>query len=291
MEKKDILSSFSLDESTKREIMEYTENKFDTNVNIPEKIEDEPFVAQWRCVLRASEKEGIEKALNENLAHGDEDIKLISPELTTLEIYDSIAGNIPVIYSKEEEDFYQLVTKLINKGKEMPNIRRTGASFAFGSSNKFIILSNKPYSNIPADMLDLSDDKWKDYSLIIRREHECTHYFTNRFLGATRNNLHDELVADFAGIVCATNNYYAKWFLLGMGLGENNADESPMPGRFPVYVPNLSEKAKYIMKTILIKASKNVETWYNETGKNMSRNGMVVYLCSKSLLELYSLYD
>lgn len=291
MEKKDILAGFSLDNKTKIEILKYTKNQFNTNVNIPDKIKDEPFVALWRDVLRASEKDGIEKALNENLAHGEEDIKLITPELTTLEIYNSIAGNIPVIYAKEEEDFYQLVTKLINKGKEMPNIRRTGASFAYGANNKFIILSNKPYSNIPADMLDLSDDQWKGYSLIIRREHECTHYFTNRFLGSTNNNLHDELVADFAGIVCATNNYYAKWFLLGMGLGENNADEEPMPGRFPVYVLGLSEEAKYTMKTILIKVAKNVETWYNETGRNMSRNGMVMYLCSKSLLELYSLYD
>ena len=98
-------------------------------------------------------------------------------------------------------------------------------------------------------------------------------YFTNRFLGSTQNNLHDELVADFAGIVCATKNYYAKWFLLGMGLGENNAYEEPMPGRFPVYVNKLSEKAKYVMKTILIKVAKNVQTWYNDTGwKNWCTN-------------------
>lgn len=291
MDNTSVLASFNLDENTLKELIEYTENKFDVNVNIPENIPDEDFISEWRCVLRASEKIGIEKALNENLPHGPKDIKLRKPELTNLEIYNSIAGNIPVIYAKDEEDFYQLVTKLINKGKEMPNIRRTGASFAFGKLNKFIILSNKPYSNIPANMLGLSNDKWKAYSLIIRREHECTHYFTNRFLGSTQNNLHDELVADFAGIVSATGNYYAKWFLLGMGLGPETADEEPMPGRFPVYVPNLSEKAKYIMKTLLIKSAKNVETWYNETGKNMSRNGMVMFLCGHSLLDLYALYD
>ena len=76
-----------------------------------------------------------------------------------------------------------------------------------------------------------------------------------------------------------------------MGLGLETADEEPMKGRFPVYVPNLSDKAKYIMKTILIKAAKNVENWYNETGKNMSRNGMVMFLCGHSLLDLYTLYD
>lgn len=288
---KNVLETFNLDEDTFQELMEYTENKFDVNVNIPETIPDEDFISEWRCVLRAYEKIGIEKALNENLPHGPEDIKLRKPELTSLEIYNSIAGNIPVIYAKDEEDFYQLVIKLVNKGKDFPNIRKTGASFAFGKLNKFIILSNKPYSNIPAEMLNLDENKWKDYSLIIRREHECTHYFTNRFLGSTQNNLHDELVADFAGIVSATENYYAKWFLLGMGLGLETADEEPMKGRFPVYVPNLSDKAKYIMKTILIKAAKNVENWYNETGKNMSRNGMVMFLCGHSLLDLYTLYD
>jgi len=288
---KDVLSSFKLDEKTKEELLEYTKNKFDTNVNIPQEIPDEPFIANWKCILRAYEKVGIEQALNENLPHGPQDIKLIKPELTSLEIYNSIAGNIPVIYAKEEEDFYQLVTKLVNKGKEMPNIRRTGASFAYGSTNKFVILSNKPYSNIPANMLGLSDEKWRAFSLIIRREHECTHYFTNRFLGSTQNNLHDELVADFAGIVSATKNYYAKWFLLGMGLSMENPEDEPILGRFPVYVAKLSEKAQSIMKVILIKAAKNVETWYNETGKDMSRNGMVMYLCSKNLLELYSLFE
>ncbi len=287
----DVLSKFDIDIDTMEEILRYTENKFNTDVDIPQEIPDEPFVSIWRDVAESAKKEGIEKALNDSVPHGEEEIKLVKPELTRLEIYNSIAGNIPVIYSKEEEDFYQLVTKLVNKGKEMPNIRRTGASFAFGKTNKFIILSNKPYSNVPASMLSLDDETWRDYSLIIRREHECTHYFTNRFLGSTQNNLHDELVADFSGIVCATSNYYARWFLLGMGLGENSSDEEPMPGRFPVYVSNLSEKAKYIMKAVLIKAAKNVETWYNDAGKDMSRNGRVMYLCSKSLLQLYSLYD
>ena len=136
MDNKNVLETFNLDEDTFQELMEYTENKFDINVNIPETIPDEDFISEWRCVLRACKKIGIEKAFNENLPHGPEDIKLRKPELTSLEIYNSIAGNIPVIYAKDEEDFYQLVIKLVNKGKDFPNIRKTGASFAFGKLNK-----------------------------------------------------------------------------------------------------------------------------------------------------------
>ena len=58
---KNVLETFNLDEDTFRELMEYTENKFDVNVNIPETIPDEDFISEWRCVLRAYEKIGIEK--------------------------------------------------------------------------------------------------------------------------------------------------------------------------------------------------------------------------------------
>ena len=81
------------------------------------------------------------------------------------------------------------------------------------TNNKFVILSNKPYSNVPAERLGLEEEQWRNFSVIIRREHECTHYFTKRFLGSSRNNLHDELVADFTGIMCAVGEFNAFWLL------------------------------------------------------------------------------
>ena len=45
------------------------------------------------------------------------------------------------------------------------------------------------------------------------------------------------------------------------------------------------------MKKIIIKVANNVEKWSNQDSvKKMSRNDRALFLCSKSLLELYELY-
>ncbi len=281
-----VLEALGASEQSKSEVKAYMENKFHTENEIPKVIEDEDFIVAWKRIIDRVKEEGVEKAFNENIPHGDEEIKLESPDKIKLEIYNSVAGNIPIIYARDENDFYELVTKIIHKGRYNPNIKKTGASFAFGAKNKFIILSNKPYSNVPAHRLGLSDDRWRELSVIIRREHECTHYFTKRFLGSSRNNLHDELVADFAGIYCATGTFYADWFLIGMGIEEGTGDISK--GRFPVYTTELSEESKNILRKITIKAAQNVEKWVKTPeAEKMSRDEKILFLCKNSLLELY----
>ena len=283
---RNILKELGANEEVCDEILEYCENKFNVADYKVESIEDEPFVEIWENIIEEIDDKNINEVMNKRIPHGTQDIKLKKPAEVKIEIYNSIAGNIPVIYAQNEEDFYEIVKKLIYKGLPTPNIEKTGASFAFGKSNKFIILSNKPYSNVPAQKLGLEDEQWKNYSIIIRREHECTHYFTKRFLGSSQNNLHDELVADFTGIMCAVGEFKAKWFLAGMGI-----DLYPAPqeiGRFPVYTSKLSKEAAEIMKKIIIKVANTVEKWsQKESVKQMSRNERVLYLCSKSLLDLY----
>lgn len=289
---KKILTALGIDESVREvrdEILDYCENRFNVGQYKPGPIEDEPFVDTWRSIINDIHGSNINEVMNSRLPHGDEDIKLKSPEKVSIEIYNSIAGNIPVIYAKDEEDFYEIVKKLIYKDRPAPNLEKTGASFAYGRTNRFIILSNKPYSNIPASKLGLEDEQWRNYSIIIRREHECTHYFTKRFLGSSQNNLHDELIADFTGIMCAVGEFKAKWFLSGMGI--DMYPEKQEVGRFPVYTSKLSEQAADFMKKIIIKAANNVEEWSKkESVKQMSRNERVIFLCSKSILDLYMLY-
>ena len=254
-----ILKDLGATKDTCNEILEYCKNKFNVENYKPQKIEDEPFVEIWQSIIDEINDDNITEVMNKR---------------------------IPVIYAKDEKDFYEIVKKLIYKGMSVPNIEKTGASFAYGKTNKFIILSNKPYSNIPAQKLGLEEEQWRNYSIIIRREHECTHYFTKRFLGSSQNNLHDELIADFTGIMCASGGFKAKWFLAGMGL-----DMYPEPqeiGRFPVYTSSLSNEAAEIMKKIIIKVANNVEKWSKkESVKQMSRNERVLFLCSKSILDLY----
>lgn len=288
MKMENIFKELKLDGKVRSELSEYMINRFKVGNKIPEKIDDEPFIEPWKAVIELAKSKGIEKAFNEKVPHGNEDIKLKSPDLVNIEIYNSVAGNIPVIYVKDENDFYELVTKIVHKGKVSPGLKKTGACFAFGINNKFVILSNKPYSNVPAERLGLEEEQWRNFSVVIRREHECTHYFTKRFLGSSQNNLHDELIADFAGIYCAVGTFYADWFLIGMGIEENTGNITK--GRFPVYTLKLSDESKEALRKIMIKVARNVEIWSNKPEtKKMSRNERILFLCKNSLADLYYL--
>lgn len=285
---KEALKALGANDDVCEEIIEYTKNRFNVKDYKEGKIEDEPFINIWRRIVDRSKKEDIEKVMNEELPHGEKDIVLKSPESVSIDIYNSIAGNIPIIYARDERDFYEIVKKVIYRGREVKNLEKTGASFASGKNNRFIVLSNKPYSNIPAEKLGLTDEQWRSFSVVIRREHECTHYFTKRFLGSSENNIHDEMVADFAGILCATGEYNADWFLIGMGI--DKYPDKQEEGRFPVYTANLSNEAKNILKAITVKAAKNIEKWsHSDRAKDLSRNEKVLFLCDNNLLDWYLL--
>jgi hypothetical protein len=83
--------------------------------------------------------------------------------------------------------------------------------------DRLLIVSDGPYSNVSACEMGLPEQEWRRTSTTIRLEHECTHYFTLRVFGSMRNNILDELIADYAGITAA-GRYRADWFLRFMGL-------------------------------------------------------------------------
>ena len=84
--------------------------------------------------------------------------------------------------------------------------------------DRVIILSREPYSAVPAAALGIDDAEWRERSVAIRAEHECTHYFTLVAFGMMRNNLLDELVADFAGLARTYGRYDAGMALRFLGL-------------------------------------------------------------------------
>jgi hypothetical protein len=79
-------------------------------------------------------------------------------------------------------------------------------------------LSDGPYSGVSAESLGLNSATWRDLSFQIRLAHECAHYFTKRAFVAMRKHLHDELLADYAGLVAGIGRFRADWFLRFMGL-------------------------------------------------------------------------
>lgn len=182
-------------------------------------------------------------------------VALNKPEAVKIKLHSSIAGKVPVLFVADEEDFVKLVQCFLYKNNPTPVPRSMGALLANGVNNwdrlhtlkakwllhnpaetwnqefstnivpnpglykdKLIILSAKPYSNVPAARLGLTEAEWGSYSLSIRLEHECTHLYTLHRYGCASNNLHDELIADYIGISKTLGTYCKEWMLAFMGL-------------------------------------------------------------------------
>jgi hypothetical protein len=125
--------------------------------------------------------------------------------------------------------------------------------------DRCIILSRGPYSAVSAPDAGLPEAEWLARSLVIRREHECTHYFTYRVFGAMRNNLLDELIADFVGIVRAFGTYRPALALRCLGL--EAADRYRPGGRLENYrgTPPLSEAAYLVLQQIARRGVRNLD--------------------------------
>jgi hypothetical protein len=221
------------------------------------------------------------------------------PEQLQLIVHESLAGAIPVLIAANREDFVSLVQALTMRNEPQPVPDSMGACIVAGFNNwdrvrqyrkkwldehpadcsetswavefqqliphkelyqdRFIILSDGPYSAVSATDMGLSEPEWRHISMKIRLEHECTHYFTRRVLASMRNNLLDELIADYRGIVAASGRYRSDWFLRFLGL-EAFLDYRE-GSRVQNYrgQPPLSEKAFKVLKELVKAAAENLE--------------------------------
>jgi len=255
---------------------------------------------------------------------------LKQPEKLQLIIHQSIAGAIPVLLTGNREDFVSLVQALTMRNEPKPIPASMGACMVAGFNNwdrirqyrqqwedknpancsesswaeefgrliphkelyqdRLIILSDGPYSDVPASEMGLSESQWRNLSLTIRLEHECTHYFTRRLFDSMRNNLLDELIADYRGIVAATGHYRADWFLRFLGLESfPNYREG---GRLQNYrgQPPLSDGAFKILQALVKTAVENLERFDAEyAGELISLNNQPLMLVTLTYLTLEEL--
>ena len=225
-------------------------------------------------------------------------LALPRPELVELTLYPSPAGRIPVLTVRGREELVALVQALGHRNEPFPVPDSQGALMLSGYNNwarigllrrewearnpagaeggwgaefarleprrelyqdRFILLSDGPYSAVPAADLGLDEAAWREISLAIRRDHECAHYFTRRLFGAMRNNLLDELLADYAGMVAAVGRFRADWFLRFLGL-EDFPRLRP-GGRLAIYrgKPPLSDGAFRVLQALGVDAARNLE--------------------------------
>lgn len=225
-------------------------------------------------------------------------IRLVCPEALSLSMHETYAGEIPIIFTSSREDFKTLVRvfAMRNEPADIPDsmgacmvkgynnwgrianykkqweVSRLGADEEawreeFGRlilrkelyQDRFIILSDGPYSGIPAKEMGLPEDEWRKLSAIIRRGHECTHYVTQRLFGSSGNNMLDELIADYAGITAAAGKYRAEWFLKFVGLADY--PKYRKGSRLENYrgTPPLSDGAFRILQELVYHAAVNLE--------------------------------
>ena len=226
-------------------------------------------------------------------------LEIERPELVELVLHQSPAGRIPLLVARGRAEFVALLRALArrNEPAEVPDSQ--GALMVSGYNNwgrvaelrraweevpadervtatwneefarlkpqkelyqdRFILLSDGPYSAVPASALGLAEDRWRELSLLIRRDHECSHYLTKRLFGSMKNNALDELIADYAGLTGALGRYRADWFLRFMGL--EDFPRYRQGARLDIYRgdPPLTDGAFRVLQALLKAAADNLE--------------------------------
>jgi hypothetical protein len=326
----DILSYFGANTAETTELLAYNQNvfakePFSTALKFP--LPSEPHIDIWQEYCANSKTQGVWATLKKALVQlqfpiqagisqtevyrqatlqgiePQETIGLVlqQPEALQLDIYQSLAGKIPVLLIKNRDDFVAIVRAITKRNEPVPIPDSMGACIVAGYNNwdrirryrqqwlidnpdsselarslefrkiiahkelyrdRFILLSDGFYSNVSPRDLGLTDAEWKRLSLTIRLEHECTHYFTRRVFNSMRNNILDELIADYRGIVAAIGTYKADWFLRFLGL--ESFPYYREGGRLENYRgnPPISDGAFKILQELVRAAAQNLEKFH-----------------------------
>ncbi|MBD2243796.1 hypothetical protein [Nostoc sp. FACHB-888] len=359
-----VLASYGATARETEELLAYNQNIFDRSFSrLPAKfpLPPEPHVAAWEEYATLAQEVGVFQALSTKLVQLKFPILegisqtetyrfatrkgipvdgmieatgliLQQPEQLQLMLHQSLAGVIPVLLTRNREDFVSLVQALTMRNEPKPVPASMGACIVTGFNNwdrvrqyrqqwsvknfgncsesswleefgrlipqkqlyqdRLIILSDGFYSNVSASDIGLSEVEWRRISLNIRLEHECTHYFTHRLFGSMRNNLLDELIADYRGIVAAIGHYRADWFLRFLGL--ESFPDYREGGRLQNYrgQPPLSKGAFKILQALVKSAAENLERFDAEHGGGLrTLNSQPIMLIALTYLTLEELAD
>lgn len=245
---------------------------------------------------RAATRKGRTEDADRRFAPG---LALEDPAGLQLEILPTIAGSVPVLTPSTRTDFERLVQAFTERNEPAPVPPAMGACIVTGLNNwdriaayreawarhqpdgareeawseefarlvpqkalyqdRFIILSRGPYSQVGARDARMDENEWLARSLVIRREHELTHYFTYRVFGLLRSHASDELVADFVGLVRACGTYRGDLARLFLGIEGFPAFRAG--GRLDGYrgQPPLSDEAFTVLTRIVHAAIDNLE--------------------------------
>ncbi len=279
------------------------------------------------AAYRAATRRGVPPAELPEDATG---LPLRRPAELAIVLHPSAAGRIPLLISRCREDFESLVRALSRRNEPWPVPRAMGAQMVAGFNNwarlaelrqaweatppaeratptwnaemerlqghrdlyqdRFILLSDGPYSGVAAAEVGVGEGRWRELSLTIRREHECTHYLTRRLFGAMRNNLLDELIADYLGVAVAAGRLRPEWLLRFLGL--EDVPRYRAGGRLEIYrgSPPLSAGAFAVLQRLVVAAVAHLAAFDAARRPPLAtprdRGVLVTALCSLRLDEL-----
>ncbi len=243
-------------------------------------LEDEAFVSAWKQAEEG--KYPIFPNINLNTYRSLQ---------TTL--FQSFGGRIPVLHMKDRAEFERLICEIFYKGQKreiplsMGALTIKGWKDLFGQSHRAILLSDGYYSAVLPEKIGLTSGEWKKKSLILRRAHECAHYYTLRAYGFMNNALKDELIADAMGMIEAFGEYRHELFLHFMGL--ENYPEYRWGGRLQNYRPKdreMPEEAFKIFQKSAYDASKELNDYIKKNPQYLeSEEGKLVLLKKLAIID------
>lgn len=120
-----------MNNNEKAEFENYLANRFVRQVE--NNIQDEDFILQWQEWIADYEPGEI---LNTYICK-KLPVKFNEPSKILIEIYNAMAGKVPVIIFDDTSDFENFIVNLIYKGQRPDNIAQMGASFIFGKKTAF----------------------------------------------------------------------------------------------------------------------------------------------------------
>jgi hypothetical protein len=244
------------------------------------------------------------------------------PDEIRLVVHPTWAGAIPIVTVGWRPDFVTLVRAFSARNEPVPVPDSMGACVVTGYNNwdrvarvqqrwplehpdtpfsldqlsqlkqlyqdRFIILSDGWYSSIPPEAVGMSADEWRTLSFVIRREHECAHYWTQRVLSSMQTRVLDEVLADYCGIAAACGTFRAGWFLTFFGL-ERFPDYRP-GGRLENYRGPLSEAAFTVVMRMVHAAAEHLELFSRQhVAELRDERGLLLALLTLSRFTLEEL--
>ena len=253
-------------------------------------------------------------------------LAFVRPESCTITIHPTWAGSVPIIQTGCREDFESLFRAFTARNEPVPVPASQGACVVAGYNNwdrvrrlrdrwmadnpdrpftlgevahrkeeyqdRFLLLSNGWYSGVRPERVGLLPSEWQRLSLIIRREHECAHYWTRRARASMRNRIFDEVIADACGILVACGRFRADWLLAFLGI--EGAGTVLDGGRLHNYygTPPLSGASRAVLRQLVVGAAENLEVFDRRHADEIKGEpGLLLFLMTLTGLSLEQLAD